>query len=89
MVSDLQSLALPKMFEPAMLPRTKRLLLRTSVLALAVNIIFLFAQFQKHGRLLPRDYLVASESLATTLVLLGALAFILTRIGKDKNVERS
>jgi uncharacterized membrane protein len=71
-----------------MMARTKRLLWKASLLALVVNAIFLFAQFQKRGRLSPRDYLAASESLATTLVLLGGIAFVVSRFGKNRKDDR-
>lgn len=53
------------------------------MLALAVNAVLLVIQFKQRGRLLPHDYLVAAESLATTLVLLGGIGFMFSRLGKD------
>ena len=69
-------------------PRTRRLLWKASLLALVVNTGFLVAQYQKLGRLSPHDYLMASESLATTLALLGGIAFIVSWLSKRRNDER-
>jgi hypothetical protein len=68
--------------------RTKRLFWKASLLALVVNAGFLLAQFQKLGRLTPHDYLRASESLATTLALLGGVALILSWLSKHRKDER-
>ena len=69
------------------MPRMKRLLWKASLLALAVNGIFLMMLFQKQGRLTPHDYLAASESLATTVVFLGVIAFIFSRLSKGRRDE--
>ena len=68
-----------------MIPRLKRLLWRATLLAVAVNILFLLMQYQKRGRLFPQDYLLAGESLATTLALLGAVGFIGWWLGRKRH----
>ena len=71
-----------------MKPRAKRLFLKATLLTLVVNAAFLFAQYKQRGWLTPRDYLAASESLATTLILLGGIAFLFSRFVKDGKDER-
>jgi hypothetical protein len=68
--------------------KIKRPFLKASILALVVNGCLLFAQYKQNGRLLQHDYVLVSESLATTFAVLGVVAFIVSRLNKDKESER-
>ena len=73
---------------PNMSRKIKRPFLKASILALVVNGGFLFVQFKQTGRLLRHDYVLVSESLATTFAALGVLAFIVSQLNKHKESER-
>jgi hypothetical protein len=62
-------------------PQAKRLLIKTSILAVLANGFCLFSRYHDRGRIDRHDWIVAVECLLGTVVIITILMILLTRMG--------
>jgi hypothetical protein len=62
-------------------PQAKRLLIKTSILAVLANGFVLFSRYHDRGKIETHDWVVAVECLLGTVVLITILLALLTRMG--------
>ena len=65
-----------------MKPQVKRLVLKTTLLAVMANGALLYTANQEHGGLTRHDYLLAGASFGCTMVLIALAAFALNKWSK-------